>query len=446
MTIPLTGAASLFVRLGHLANLLYDINNLQLNTIPPQFVEIIGDYTSSDQVLLDSINSQMVQGQNANQGLAGFVQQMSQNVLLRMVYLDTGMNLSLAPALNELIRQMRASNNTVLGYTIGGSVSSANVVNGNGVLVFDTHNASGYVQDLTYAEIIRVSCTQDSTSGASLAGNERFQAVGQSAASGVLNQDYPAGSGCNQRLSAINATANASQGNLLTNSDFETFVANTPASWTIDIGTAGTQVLKETSPVYSGLSSLGIVGDASTLTTISQTLTLSNLTAYTFNLFCRISATPAAGVLRVTLVDENNAVTTDAAGNSNSVSLTLSGVSTSSWQSLTGTFRTPYILPTSLKLQIKLTTALSTGKTLYIDHLALGTATYLYAAGPSIAVFSGSNPLFVPDFFTLTTTNNHTSTNKSFQVFTARTLGGLSNGVLLPSATSGNTISDALIS
>src|SRR5437870_1995363 len=128
MSIALTGTYGLFTRLGKLAKLLYDVNSYQSSTIPTDITALIGQYTSTDQVLIDSINQQQVSGQSAALGLAFFVQNMSQQVLLKMVYDDTGFFQSdLSGALGELIRQMRASTDSVLGYTVSGTVSATNV-------------------------------------------------------------------------------------------------------------------------------------------------------------------------------------------------------------------------------------------------------------------------------------------------------------------------------
>jgi hypothetical protein len=248
-----------------------------------------------------------------------------------------------------------------------------------------------------------------------------------------------------------------SGGNKLYNSDFETFTtSNVPDNWIIATGTAGTHIFASGSTdAYTGSNALKITGDAgSTLSTVRQTFattpsttvgsggTSGTLTAgeqYAVNGFVKVSAAPAAGVLRIRLVDGSNNVINDDSGTANSFTVSLT-TQTTSYAAFNGTFRIPSVLPTTIKLEVGLSTAIDSGKSLYIDDLALTPMVSLYSGGPSFAAFASSTKVAVNDMWTLTTTN----TMGGFAVWMERFFGMRDRGLQL--AYSGtNAISDTLI-
>ena len=109
--------------------------------------------------------------------------------------------------------------------------------------------------------------------------------------------------------------------------------------------------------------------------------TVQPLTSYAVNLALKVDVVPAAGVLTIDLIDGNSNVIQDAQGNNNSFAVTLSGATTS-WVFHSGVFRMPRALPAAMFLRIRLSTGLSSGSNLFIDHLAMGALTRLYNGGP----------------------------------------------------------------
>lgn len=128
-------------------------------------------------------------------------------------------------------------------------------------------------------------------------------------------------------------------------------------------------------------------------------------TQYAVSVWVKMSATPAAGVLTIDLYN-GSSIIQDLQGTNNSFTIALTGVSTS-WLNYTGIFRTPYILPVLQYLRVRLSTALSSGKNVFINHLCLTPMTQVYAGGPSVACFSGATPFYIPDTFSAAITNDH---------------------------------------
>jgi polyphosphate kinase len=72
----------------------------------------------------------------------------------------------------------------------------------------------------------------------------------------------------------------------------------------------------------------------------------------------------------------------------------------------TGIFRTPRYMPPRVYLRLKLTTALSSGTSLFLDEVILAAMTELYAGGPLMAAFTGAKNFRVGDTAEITVLNN----------------------------------------
>ena len=242
--------------------------------------------------------------------------------------------------------------------------------------------------------------------------------------------------------------------NLLTNSDFEDFtVADDPDQWAIDVGTAGGTVFEAGSPnAYLGDKALRILGNGSQLTRISQVFAdagsgtggeLLPNTVYGVNVVVKVSATPAAGVLRVSLQDSTDTVLQDDAGTNLSYTVDLTGLSTTYVQH-PQTFRTPRVIPDGCQFVIELTTALDNAKSAYIDEAVLSPATEAYPGGPFVAVFQGASKWVAGDRITVAVTNDAAG---AFQQAFERLYGMRAMGLILPyDVAAGETINDNLIS
>lgn len=404
--------------LAHLGDLLYDVNTYAGTTLQNDFDTVIGDYNSvTDAALLSGVESQLTSAQSATLGAAGFVQQFVQALVVSRVYQDTGLFNSSADALTELRRQFVVAGQSLKSYTVSATVAN-HLTDGNGWLYASTTDSQGLSVQNAFVEIQRVTCTADETTNSNFAGQEQFQVLGEIADANPLDQNWPLGSGANTTIAAIDSLVDAGT-NLLTNSDFQSFTSNAPDSWTIDAGVAGTNFVSSSTHAYDGTTSLKLIGGVVN-TAIEQAVSLSETTVYAFNLLYWLDVAPAAGVLRVSLVDENETVLTDNQGNSLEVNLTLSGATTGSWQQLHGFFATPSLMPTSVAFKISLPTAMSAGSNLWLAHGAFGAASQSYVGGPYLSLFSGNANFRLGDYYTVTVANSRPLTNKSFQVLLDR--------------------------
>jgi len=143
-----------------------------------------------------------------------------------------------------------------------------------------------------------------------------------------------------------------------------------------------------------------------------QQVRLSALQVYAFNLWAAVDVVPAAGVVRVALIDGiSGTILDDQQGIAISSSFNASGLTTA-FAAKNFSFSTPRILPNTVYLQIRLTTAVSGGTQLFLDDATLAEPTEIYADGPRVAIFSGKTAVKAgsvnarADYFTLVIANN----------------------------------------
>lgn len=356
----------------------------------------------------------------AQNTLFGSMKTLAEKVLIEQVDLDAHLPVKdLTSALTELFRQMKANSDSIQQSTVAiGSQTDVGTPTGDPVSVASIKNAQGYTLQTLYAEIIRFTVTGD-RNGSATSRQEPFTVKGQSSVD-VTAYNWPQGSGGSQSMTLVDAQLDNSGGNKLTNSDFETFTtANHPDNWTIGIGAAGTDVFAAGAG-YTQNNALKLTGDGATLIALRQTFNttasttvnaggtpgrVAATTQYAVHGKIKVSAAPSTGVLRVALVDSTNTVINDDAGTANSFTVDLTALTTS-YASFSGTFRTPTALPTTVKLELKTTTAIESGKSAYIDDLAFAEMTALYKGGPSFAFFAAATNVVLGDAWTRTTTNS----------------------------------------
>jgi hypothetical protein len=352
------------------------------------------------------------------------LQSIAQSTLIYMANADTPLAaLTLQNAMALLYTQMVANGNVIQSNTVSASVTASGSNTGYSVLVVSVTDQNGLPMQYPFPETISVTCTSVATLH-----NEMFSATGTIAQSDAFDVFWPMGSGTSGvTFNNTDFTANASNNNLLTNSDFESFVntANMPDQWVKLVGTIGTTI-KQGTTAHDGTSSLQYVGDGSTLTSIQQTFgnattgTAGTVAAppvgfqtspvtsgvYAVSFWAYVDVQPAAGVLKVDLVNASEAVINDNSGTPNSVTLTVSTMTGATWTQVTAVFRLPTNLPSSVSLRINLTTAMSSGSNLFIDTMAFCPMTQLYTGGPFVAMFSGTTAVAITDTYSITVSNN----------------------------------------
>ena len=348
---------------------------------------------------------------------------------------------------------------TVNASTISiGSQTNVGVPNGNPVIVLSGVNGKGQTHQYSYNETITFACSADAQTGSATAGQELLSVTGQASAT-TTSYSWPAGSGVAISVNAVSSLTNNSNGNVLQNSSFDTqTTTNIPDNWTIATGTAGTQVVAGgSSNAYLGTNSVGLVGDSSTLTAITQLFSQAPSTTvgaggtlykplpwtpYAVNGWVKLSAaSPAAGVLQIDLIDGSGNILNDYSDNQNSATVNLHSIADTNWHNFNAVFRLPTVLPTQVKLRLWLSTALSTGTTAYIDAVAMNPMTQFYNGGPFVSVFSGNTNMIQGDTWTLA----YTVTWGAVQQWMQRWFNLSSLNMRLPASTVSPTVPDSVV-
>lgn len=459
------GVGNLFSRLGRIGKMLAEVREYQLAQLVNMTDTTYGvvaqfDAESDIQAIMGSSYIGLLDAGGSN--ILSTAQTLANQTVNRMVFRDnprlnqTLTDTNTTASLVEIIRQMRVAGASVLAMTVGASASAFTGV-GNGTVVCSVRRpVDGAVLENAFAENLLTVCSSDSYVGGATAGNEGFTVTGTGSQGNYAAFNWPLGSNCQIGLSAIDGSQDDSAGNLLTSSSFESFTNNVPDNWTLEAGTAGTNIAYEQTITFDGGGSLAIIGDGSTLTEIRQQFDsstgtsgiLSPLSQYAFNVWARRDGTaPAAGVITVDLCDSTGTVVNDMAGNPCSFTIDCTTLLTT-WAPFSGTFRTPLVMPASTFVRVRLSTALTNGRTVYLDRAGMGAMQQAYLAGPFLAVFSGATPFNQNDYATVAVTNSRGAGGSidTFQTLFARLFpsAAYSLGLLLPSSNVA-TISDTLI-
>lgn len=477
MTIPLTGAGSIGVRLGHLIgasvanaatpndpDYYYGTTlKAKINTIETDFKNGTALPGTLERLALLATYNQLYQS-----GISAYLSAIvtaCQACITDMVNTDLGLPVTnpVSPnavtfsyALPYLINQMNSNTTTFNSSTFTlGTQTAVGAPNGNPIISLSTLDNQGRTLQYAFSDTFTFTCSSDSQTNPSALNVEPLAFSTPPAITTPLNPLWPSGSGSSGSLTCTDATANAASGNMLTNSDFETWGAGSvpPTNWNLLSGSvAGTDVIKSSSP-YTGTYSLELTSGTSstTLAGIVQPfgaspgtpLTLNPLSVYAINFVDKVSAVPSAGVLEVALVDGSNNLVNDASGTANHVLVTLSS-ETTTFAPHQGFFRTPALTPsTGYALRVRLSTAMDTGKNVLVDHLAMQACpSPMYTGGPYGAAFSMSTKLLKGDQWTFPVTQAYGQFQQAFErMFGMRTL-----GLVMPNTSSSPTIADSLIS
>ncbi len=407
----------------------------------------------------------------------------AQQVLIKRVNSDNPQpDQSLQTAMIEWIRQMQVQSLTVQNATVAAVVTAGASNTGTPVVYMSLLDPNGLTLENCYAENLRMICTTDANHGAT-AGSETLTLTSPQQVSPTDSYAWPAGSGVNASVIIVDPTLGNGSGtnaNLLTGSTGTTTGAFKNATlittqWTV---TSGPTLLSDgTTQAYGPATDLThclkIAGDgASTVTlyqsfanggiTTGSTATILPGTVYHLSVHVKASPVPAAGRITFSLVDGSNVVINNNAGVPNTITTILSSYGGITYQTITGAFETPTVLPSAVRLQITTPTVISNLTNVYIDFPALvqpnsngptlvgsggSSSGYggLYAGGPYLTVFRGSADVInwvsptIGDQWTINVANNYGSNSPtifSFQSLFWAFFGMPGMGLILPSAAS----------
>ena len=455
MAVTLTGTNGLFTRLGKLFQIAVQVKTFQ-GTLATEIQDALNEFDAGDNDHAIAITNIKESAQRSCASVYGAVRATATKTLIEMVNDDDPLPAKTVDlAIDRLIRQMEDSSASInaSAYAVPETADGANT--GNGTILASSLPGSKTTANIR-AESIVFKCIKDAqTSGT--AGREVFSETGEAPISNIADYNWPGGSGFSGRIVVTDPAVDASSQfnkNLLTNSAFENFTTNTPNNWAIAVGSAGTQVTKNSTAakVFQGANNLKITGDGGgTLTKLTQNLDTAGGTTgkllpdqvyfITFKYYLDTGIT--AGAMKVSIKDSGGTVIT-----ANSLpaetSANLGAAAASQWNSSTAFFMTPKALSTNTPytVNIELTTAITNTKNAYIDQVAVGKATQI-ANGPYVAIMRGATNFVRDDEFVMAVAKSSTGTmqenfDKFFDMY--------SRGKQLPeNSAGGETIADSLI-
>lgn len=436
MAVTILGGGGLATRLGSIAGRFNDLSSLQGGTATVNVtntarltngynaLEVLFANTPVFTSLLDGFyNSFVVAGQNSIQSIKTQLNSVANSILQQQVNADTPLSQVNTP--NALAVLMSQLFNTYYVVTSGAAAGAQTAIGspvGTPTILVSMIRGDGLSLEYVLPETLTITCTADQNSSGVSVNNETFSVIGQAPAQSALAYNWPLGSGVNTSIQNVDATQSNANGNLLTNSDFQLVTnANVPDNWIILTGTRGVSVAASNTAGYTN-GYLEFLGQASAENTSvyqafntapSTTLgaggtpaTLAERNVLAFNGEIKMSATPAQGVLAVSLTDGNNVVLNNDAGVAQTITFPLTGVSTS-YVNINGFLQVPTNFPTSYRVQVHITTPLPSGKNLFMGHFALALAQQLYApVGPFIASFASNTPPILGDGWTIVVSTN----------------------------------------
>ena len=275
------------------------------------------------------------------------------------------------------------------GYNPPMSGASANVV------------YAGLNSELSYNDTVTLKCISDSEAGngGTAVGSEVFQWVGLPVPTYGQFGWESTGSGTRGSIVVLNSFG------YFANQDFETFTSNAPGSWTIDSGTAGTHIFQESSSHYRGSSALKFTGDGATATIkISQNPASGQRfqPRQRYALACHVKGEAGTAAGTLTIQFEGTGYT---ASSSEKIEMNAAALAAqTAWDRENFFINMPAEVPDDMEIVIKVTGTLTTAKSVWIDNLAFGPATY--ENGVNVVIHAGSAKFLAGDTLTFSITNN----------------------------------------
>lgn len=414
MAITMIGSGGIFTRFGKLAGYAKTLRTLQKTTIATEVDDVLGAFSDADKDQVSSLLSDIDQHRTFIDGALVRIFDCARLALIEQVHADHPLDdKTLAAALAELRIQMAAGSDDIDAPTVSASVAAGSGSTGNGKLIVATVDERANTLQHLRAEVIRVQAMTDRQDGETRAGLEVWSVRGQ-AAVGNRHWNWPAGSGVNGRIFTTNPEANGAYGpgaQLLRNGGFENFTSNAPDWWTIGGGlVAVTHYDDSTTNYHRGAKSLAIIGDGAVLHSFSQAFNTTSATAGVIRAQAKICTSfwtmhdgvaPGAGILRLSVRDGSG----NEIGGSN-VTVDLTASLSSSWQHFSHTWATPFPIPSGAKFVIETTTALSAGRTIFLDDVVCAEMHRPDPGGIYYLLVPGATDWAREDYFDVTVANN----------------------------------------
>lgn len=361
-------------------------------------------------------------------------------------------------ALFELRRLMAGASKTMDATTITiGSTTKVVGASTTGTVVVSAEADNTYHSTMASfptckTELLTFTCVSDATTKGVVRGGELFEIRGATPF-GRNDHRWPGGSGnlgVYPATSELLADGQTPGRNLLRNSGFENFDQSEKSpGWSFGAGSTSTILANPATPLH-GLKSLQFRSDGSTNLFLRQKTNThqgGGTIAQVKNddLYCisfvmnRANTSPSAGALTVGLMEQDGTAVTDS-----TTTIAHGSIGTAVAQ-YTFTFRAGggSALPDDLYFGIRQSTAFTSGTYLNIDRLVLTKMISTGPGGVSCAIVPGTTDFQLGDQFTVQVTNNGEGEmlnyfDKCFDTYR--------HNIHLPSATSSETVDDALVS
>lgn len=309
--------------------------------------------------------------------LAGPIQDIATRIIattLARVDRDNPLSsLTAEAALDEIYRQMVSQTKTLDANAVSATAATVSAT-GDPMIVASLKLSDGRTAELVIPEVIDIIATNDQQTGGTLDAEE-YSYAGEAARLPALAWNWPDGSGRSGTLTAIDAANTTATVNLLAGTgDFEDQTSNVPNDWAVFDGTAGTDILTETSVVYKGTKCVEFLGQASPTTPgIAYTLDTDNLTPGQVLHFAgkvRKTASVAAGVIKASLVNGSDAIIDDDQSVDLATTIAHGSISDSAWTTFSGSFVLPKTIPSTVKFVLEVSTAITDAESIYLDHFS----------------------------------------------------------------------------
>ena len=341
------------------------------------------------------------------------------------------------------------------------SIGSTTAISGNvgtGTVVVSAEADNKYHSTMASyptcrTETLRFKCVKDATSKGVVKGGELFSIRGKQSFSNIDHR-WPGGSGDVGTYAATSDQLSDGQSagrNILRNSGFENFDSGAKnPGWAIGAGSAGVNILANSSTPAHGSNSLQLRSDGSTNLFVRQqidsksgsgtlgTVDVDGLYVVSF-LIKQTNTSSSAGALTVGLMQQDGTAVSD------STTTIAHGDISGSYTQKTFSFRaggTGLVLPSPLYFGIRQSTAFTSGTYLTIDRLVFTRMIPTAPGGVHCAILPGATDFVVDDEFTVAVTNNGEGL---FEKFLDKCFDTYNMGIFLPNATSSERIDDALI-
>jgi hypothetical protein len=355
---------------------------------------------------------------------------------------------TIAAAARRLSEFMVEDARTISESTVASSEIADPGNTGDPIMIVGFTNPDGEIWQQVRAEQLIARCIQDAQGPSSLVrpGSEVWRVRGDVAVDRT-SEFWPKGSGIDVRLAQTSGTEQQSQRPnecRLANGDLEDWTSDVPDHWSLEVGVAGGDLVKDAINPWRGQAGAELIGDNVTQTRLTQLLDgnqgvrLEPRRVYAISIaVTAVVAAPLAGVLTLALRDGTNTDIVNDGGQPQTFDIDLTGI-VPAGKLFASTFQTGASIPDGARLVIEVSTPISLATSVLFDEVVLQEMSHPQPAGPYIAIAAGKTDSVIRDEIISTVTNTWADAtwvrefDRLFSIY--------DHGIWLPPAPVGNSI------